>query len=180
MHFLQIQRHQASPGELHVPAESVAAQEQVRQATWTTYPPPPFFLFCFFGLYTVISHKTFLHFSVATLKERFPNFSSLMESELTSLCQSVLEDFNLVLFYLPTAPPQRGHNTATRHSLSEEDEEQQQQQQQQQPATDGSCAVLPDALVFKMVVTCLMVVHSLKRGGKTNNFFFFYRSPALY
>uniref|UniRef100_A0A3Q3DWM4 Nonsense-mediated mRNA decay factor n=1 Tax=Hippocampus comes TaxID=109280 RepID=A0A3Q3DWM4_HIPCM len=67
--------------------------------------------------------------------------NSLMESELTSLCQSVLEDFNLVLFYLP------------------------QQQQQQQPATDGSCAVLPDALVFKMVVTCLMVVHSLKRGG---------------
>ncbi|XP_051920933.1 nonsense-mediated mRNA decay factor SMG5 [Hippocampus zosterae] len=92
--------------------------------------------------------------------------NSLMESELTSLCQSVLEDFNLVLFYLPAAPPLRGQNAAARHSLSEEDEEQQQQQQhQQQPATDGSCAVLPDALVFKMVVTCLMVVHSLKRGG---------------
>ncbi|XP_049587392.1 nonsense-mediated mRNA decay factor SMG5 [Syngnathus scovelli] len=79
--------------------------------------------------------------------------NSLMESELTSLCQSVLEDFNLVLFYLPTAPSQG-------HPHSEEDEE-----QQQQHATDGCCAMLPDALVFKMVVTCLMVVHSLKRGG---------------
>ncbi|KAM8826814.1 nonsense-mediated mRNA decay factor SMG5 [Synchiropus picturatus] len=78
--------------------------------------------------------------------------SSLMETELTSLCQSVLEDFNLVLFYLP--PPIPGAH----HSPSEEEEEQQQH-------ADNSCPVLPDTLVFKMVVTCLMVVHSLKRGG---------------
>uniref|UniRef100_A0A3Q1FL16 Nonsense-mediated mRNA decay factor n=1 Tax=Acanthochromis polyacanthus TaxID=80966 RepID=A0A3Q1FL16_9TELE len=65
--------------------------------------------------------------------------NSLMETELTSLCQSVLEDFNLVLFYLP--PPTHGAHT------------------------DSSCPVLPDTLIFKMVVTCLMVVHSLKRGG---------------
>lgn len=78
---------------------------------------------------------------------------SLMETELTSLCQSVLEDFNLVLFYLP--PPTHG---GTHHSPSEEEEEQQQH-------ADSSCPVLPDTLVFKMVVTCLMVVHSLKRGG---------------
>lgn len=77
-----------------------------------------------------------------------------METELTSLCQSVLEDFNLVLFYLP---PQT--HTGALHSPSEEDEE-----LQQQPP-DTSCPVLPDTLVFKMVVTCLMVVHSLKRGG---------------
>lgn len=82
---------------------------------------------------------------------------SLLETELTSLCQSVLEDFNLVLFYLP---PQT--HTGALHSPSEEDEEQQQQQQQH---ADTSCPVLPDTLVFKMVVTCLMVVHSLKRGG---------------
>ncbi|XP_076006333.1 nonsense-mediated mRNA decay factor SMG5 [Genypterus blacodes] len=81
--------------------------------------------------------------------------NSLMETELTSLCQSVLEDFNLVLFYLP-AP---GHGGA-HHPPSEEEEEQQQQQH-----ADSSYPVLPDALVFKMVVTCLMVVHSLKRGG---------------
>lgn len=80
--------------------------------------------------------------------------NSLMETELTSLCQSVLEDFNLVLFYLP---PQA--HTGALHSPSEEDEE-----LQQQPP-DTSCPVLPDTLVFKMVVTCLMVVHSLKRGG---------------
>ncbi|XP_029307960.1 nonsense-mediated mRNA decay factor SMG5 isoform X2 [Cottoperca gobio] len=80
--------------------------------------------------------------------------NSLMETELTSLCQSVLEDFNLVLFYLPPAPHGGAH-----HSLSEEEEEQQQQH------ADSSCPVLPDTLVFKMVVTCLMVVHSLKRGG---------------
>ncbi|KAG7216503.1 hypothetical protein INR49_001989 [Caranx melampygus] len=78
--------------------------------------------------------------------------NSLMETELTSLCQSVLEDFNLVLFYLP--PPAHG---GAHHSPSEEEEEQQH--------TDSSCPVLPDTLVFKMVVTCLMVVHSLKRGG---------------
>ncbi|XP_028985612.1 nonsense-mediated mRNA decay factor SMG5 [Betta splendens] len=77
--------------------------------------------------------------------------NSLMETELTSLCQSVLEDFNLVLFYLP--PPTHG---AVHHSTSEEEEEQH---------SDGSSPVLPDTLVFKMVVTCLMVVHSLKRGG---------------
>lgn len=80
--------------------------------------------------------------------------NSLMETELTSLCQSVLEDFNLVLFYLP--PPTHG---IAHHSPSEEEEEQQQQH------ADSSCPVLPDTLVFKMVVTCLMVVHSLKRGG---------------
>lgn len=96
-----------------------------------------------------------------------------METELTSLCQSVLEDFNLVLFYLP---PQT--HTAALHSPSEEDEELQQQQQH----PDASCPVLPDTLVFKMVVTCLMVVHSLKRGGACQQnkgesfayFFFFF------
>lgn len=80
-----------------------------------------------------------------------PSVCSLMETELTSLCQSVLEDFNLVLFYLP--PPTHG---GAHHSPSEEEEEQH---------ADSSCPVLPDTLVFKMVVTCLMVVHSLKRGG---------------
>uniref|UniRef100_A0A8C1A334 Nonsense-mediated mRNA decay factor n=1 Tax=Cyprinus carpio carpio TaxID=630221 RepID=A0A8C1A334_CYPCA len=73
--------------------------------------------------------------------------NSLMETELTSLCQSVLEDFNLVLFYLPL--PAHGSQSA-----SEEEEEH-----------DSVCSVLPDSLIFKMVVTCLMVVHSLKRGA---------------
>lgn len=73
--------------------------------------------------------------------------NSLMETELTSLCQSVLEDFNLVLFYLPL--PAHGSQ-----SVSEEEEEH-----------DSVCSVLPDSLIFKMVVTCLMVVHSLKRGA---------------
>ncbi|KAK6326258.1 hypothetical protein J4Q44_G00019030 [Coregonus suidteri] len=76
--------------------------------------------------------------------------NSLLETELTSLCQSVLEDFNLVLFYLPSPP--HGHEVT---SPSEEEHEEH----------DSPCALLPDALVFKMVVTCLMVVHSLKRGG---------------
>lgn len=78
-----------------------------------------------------------------------------METELTSLCQSVLEDFNLVMFYLP--PPTHG---GAHHTPSEEEEEQQQQH------SDSSYPVLPDNLIFKMVVTCLMVVHSLKRGGR--------------
>uniref|UniRef100_A0A8C2GYS1 Nonsense-mediated mRNA decay factor n=1 Tax=Cyprinus carpio TaxID=7962 RepID=A0A8C2GYS1_CYPCA len=73
--------------------------------------------------------------------------NSLMETELTSLCQSVLEDFNLVLFYLPL--PAHGSQSA-----SEEEEEH-----------DSVCSVLPDSLIFKMAVTCLMVVHSLKRGA---------------
>lgn len=77
-----------------------------------------------------------------------------METELTSLCQSVLEDFNLVMFYLP--PPTHG---GAHHTPSEEEEEQQQH-------SDSSYPVLPDNLIFKMVVTCLMVVHSLKRGGR--------------
>lgn len=73
--------------------------------------------------------------------------NSLMETELTSLCQSVLEDFNLVLFYLPL--PAHGSQSA-----SEEEEEH-----------DSVGSVLPDSLIFKMVVICLMVVHSLKRGA---------------
>ncbi|XP_051575110.1 nonsense-mediated mRNA decay factor SMG5 isoform X1 [Myxocyprinus asiaticus] len=73
--------------------------------------------------------------------------NSLMETELTSLCQSVLEDFNLVLFYQPL--PAHGS-----HSASEEEEEH-----------ESVCSVLPDSLIFKIVVTCLMVVHSLKRGA---------------
>ncbi|XP_051576008.1 nonsense-mediated mRNA decay factor SMG5-like [Myxocyprinus asiaticus] len=73
--------------------------------------------------------------------------NSLMEMELTSLCQSVLEDFNLVLFYLSL--PVHGSQSA-----SEEEEEH-----------DTVCSVLPDSLIFKMVVTCLMVVYSLKRGA---------------
>lgn len=77
--------------------------------------------------------------------------NSLMEIELTSLCQSVLEDFNLVLFYLPPPSP-----SGVPHSPSEEEDEQH---------ADSSCPLLPDTLVFKMVVICLMVVHSLKRGA---------------
>ncbi|XP_066501124.1 nonsense-mediated mRNA decay factor SMG5 [Hoplias malabaricus] len=73
--------------------------------------------------------------------------NSVVETELTSLCQSVLEDFNLVLFYQPT--PNHGSQ-----SVSEEDDDH-----------DQACSMLPDSLVFKMVVICLMVVHSLKRGG---------------
>ena len=83
-----------------------------------------------------------------------------METELTSLCQSVLEDFNLVLFYLPPPAQPPAH---AGHSPSEEEEEPQLQH-------DSACALLPDALVFKMVVTCLMVVHSLKRGGQWQDY----------
>ncbi|XP_017564235.1 protein SMG5 [Pygocentrus nattereri] len=73
--------------------------------------------------------------------------NSVIETELTSLCQSVLEDFNLVLFYQPT--PSHGSQP-----VSEEEDDH-----------DQACTMLPDSLVFKMVVICLMVVHSLKRGG---------------
>ncbi|XP_033836605.1 nonsense-mediated mRNA decay factor SMG5 isoform X2 [Periophthalmus magnuspinnatus] len=76
--------------------------------------------------------------------------NSLVDVELTTLCQSVLEDFNLVLFYLPPPNP-----NAPVHSPCAEEED----------AHDSPCPTLPDTLLFKMVVICLMVVHSLKRGG---------------
>lgn len=69
-----------------------------------------------------------------------------MDAELTSLCQSVLEDFNLCLFYLPSSP---GLSLA---SEAEDDYE-------------GGYAFLPDLLIFQMVIICLMGVHSLKRAG---------------
>ncbi|XP_024896612.1 protein SMG5 [Pteropus alecto] len=72
--------------------------------------------------------------------------SSSVDAELTSLCQSVLEDFNLCLFYLPSSP---------NLSLASEDGEE----------NEGGCAFLPDLLIFQMVVICLMGVHSLKRAG---------------
>ncbi|KAM9294609.1 nonsense-mediated mRNA decay factor SMG5 [Gastrophryne carolinensis] len=71
--------------------------------------------------------------------------SSSVDSELTSLCQSVLEDFNLCMFYLPTP--------LNLSSASEDEEE-----------YDGGYSFLPDLLVFRMVVICLMSVHSLKRA----------------
>lgn len=73
-------------------------------------------------------------------------FHSSVDSELTSLCQSVLEDFNLCLFYLPSSP---------NLSLASEDEEE----------YESGYAFLPDLLIFQMVVICLMGVHSLKRAG---------------
>lgn len=76
--------------------------------------------------------------------------NSLVDVELTALCQSVLEDFNLVLFYLPSPLP-----SAPLHSPSAPEDN----------TPDSSCPLLPDSLLFKMVVICLMVVHSLKRGG---------------
>ncbi|XP_042295694.1 protein SMG5 [Sceloporus undulatus] len=72
--------------------------------------------------------------------------SSSAESELTSLCQSVLEDFNLCLFYLPSSP--------NMSSTNEEEEE-----------CENGYSFLPDLLIFRMVVVCLMSVHSLKRAG---------------
>ncbi|OCT69448.1 protein SMG5 [Xenopus laevis] len=71
--------------------------------------------------------------------------SSSIEAELTSLCQSVLEDFNLCMFYMPT--------TLNMSSASEDEEE-----------YEGGYSFLPDLLVFRMVVICLMSVHSLKRA----------------
>ncbi|KAM5256604.1 nonsense-mediated mRNA decay factor SMG5 isoform 3-T3 [Ctenodactylus gundi] len=72
--------------------------------------------------------------------------SSSVDSELTSLCQSVLEDFNFCLFYLPSSPS---------HSLASEEGEE----------CESGYAFLPDLLLFQMVVICLMGVHSLKRAG---------------
>nr|XP_034953676.1 protein SMG5 [Zootoca vivipara] len=72
--------------------------------------------------------------------------SSSADSELTSLCQSVLEDFNLCLFYLPSSP-----NT----SSANDDEEE----------CENGYSFLPDLLIFRMVIVCLMSVHSLKRAG---------------
>ncbi|XP_068108271.1 nonsense-mediated mRNA decay factor SMG5 isoform X2 [Hyperolius riggenbachi] len=71
--------------------------------------------------------------------------SSSVDSELTSLCQSVLEDFNLCMFYLPSP--------LNLSSASEDEEE-----------YEGGYSFLPDLLVFRMVVICLMSVHSLKRA----------------
>lgn len=72
--------------------------------------------------------------------------SSSMDSELTSLCQSVLEDFNLCLFYLPSSP---------NLGLTNEEEEE----------CESGYAYLPDLLIFQMAIICLMGVHSLKRAG---------------
>ncbi|XP_077183135.1 nonsense-mediated mRNA decay factor SMG5 [Paroedura picta] len=72
--------------------------------------------------------------------------SSSVDSELTSLCQSVLEDFNLCLFYLPSSP---------NLSSTNDDEEE----------CESGYSFLPDLLIFRMVIVCLMSVHSLKRAG---------------
>lgn len=71
---------------------------------------------------------------------------STSEVEVTSICQSVLEDFNLCLFYLPSSVGQSG--------CSEEEEE-----------YERGFGFLPDLLVFHMLLICLMSVHSLKKTG---------------
>lgn len=78
-----------------------------------------------------------------------------MDSELTSLCQSVLEDFNLCLFYLPSSP---------NLGLTNEEEEE----------CESGYAYLPDLLIFQMAIICLMGVHSLKRAGTL------YHAPLLH
>uniref|UniRef100_A0A674CN33 Nonsense-mediated mRNA decay factor n=1 Tax=Salmo trutta TaxID=8032 RepID=A0A674CN33_SALTR len=50
-----------------------------------------------------------------------PKNSSLLETELTSLCQSVLEDFNLVLFYLPSPPHVHEATSPSEEELEEHD-----------------------------------------------------------
>ncbi|ETE58371.1 Protein SMG5, partial [Ophiophagus hannah] len=80
------------------------------------------------------------------LQSLFQPKSSSADSELTSLCQSVLEELNLCLFYLPSSP----HPSST----TEEEEE-----------WENGCSFLPDLLIFRMIVICLMSVHSLKRAG---------------
>ncbi|KAK9391308.1 protein SMG5 [Crotalus adamanteus] len=80
------------------------------------------------------------------LQSLFQPKSSSADSELTSLCQSVLEEFNLCLFYLSSSP----HTSAT---LEEEED------------WENGCSFLPDLLIFRMIVICLMSVHSLKRAG---------------
>ncbi|XP_072284871.1 nonsense-mediated mRNA decay factor SMG5-like isoform X2 [Pyxicephalus adspersus] len=71
--------------------------------------------------------------------------SSSVDSELISLCQSVLEDFNLCMFYLPSP--------LNLSSASKDEEE-----------YDGGYSFLHDLVIFKIVVICLMSVHSLKRA----------------
>nr|XP_033779748.1 protein SMG5 [Geotrypetes seraphini] len=80
------------------------------------------------------------------LQSLFQPNSSCVDSELTSLCQSVLEDFNLCLFYLPSSP---------NLSLASEDEEE----------YENGYSYLPDRLIFRMVVICLMSMDNLKKAG---------------
>ncbi|XP_072917459.1 nonsense-mediated mRNA decay factor SMG5 [Hemitrygon akajei] len=75
-----------------------------------------------------------------------PKNSNTADVEVTSICQSVLEDFNLCLFYLPSN---------LNHSGSSEEEEE----------YDRGCSFLPDLLIFRMTLICLMSVHSLKKTG---------------
>ncbi|XP_030042790.1 nonsense-mediated mRNA decay factor SMG5 [Microcaecilia unicolor] len=80
------------------------------------------------------------------LQSLFQPNSSCVDLELTSLCQSVLEDFNLCLFYLPSSP---------NLSLTSEDEEE----------YENGYSYLPDRLIFRMGVICLMSMDSLKKAG---------------
>uniref|UniRef100_UPI00398E9AE4 nonsense-mediated mRNA decay factor SMG5 n=1 Tax=Pristiophorus japonicus TaxID=55135 RepID=UPI00398E9AE4 len=72
--------------------------------------------------------------------------NSTVDVEVTSICQTVLEDFNLCLFYLPSN---------LNHSAASEEEDD----------YDRGYSFLPDLLIFRMVVICLMSVHSLKKTG---------------
>ncbi|XP_041037472.1 protein SMG5 [Carcharodon carcharias] len=72
--------------------------------------------------------------------------NSTVNVEVTSICQTVLEDFNLCLFYLPS--------NLNQSASSEEEED-----------LDRGYSFLPDLLIFRMMVICLMSVHSLKKTG---------------
>ena len=85
--------------------------------------------------------------SQAVTSVSFFSLRSSLDSELTSLCQSVLEDFNLCLFYLPSPP--------NLSSVSEDEEE-----------YESGYSFLPDLLIFRMVIICFMSVHSLRRAGE--------------
>uniref|UniRef100_UPI00358FAD3C nonsense-mediated mRNA decay factor SMG5-like n=1 Tax=Myxine glutinosa TaxID=7769 RepID=UPI00358FAD3C len=82
------------------------------------------------------------------LQSLFQVDNSLADLDVTALCQEVLDDFNLCMFYLPGGGPARGGAVGAR------------------TPTDESCASgLHSTLVFRMAVMCLISLHSLKKTG---------------
>uniref|UniRef100_A0A8C4NGC0 Nonsense-mediated mRNA decay factor n=1 Tax=Eptatretus burgeri TaxID=7764 RepID=A0A8C4NGC0_EPTBU len=69
-------------------------------------------------------------------------------SYVTALCQEVLDDFNLCMFYLPGGGPARGVAVGARTAADE-------------PCASG----LHSTLVFRMTVMCLISLHNLKKTG---------------
>ena len=83
-------------------------------------------------------------------------------SELQSLCQHTLQDFNLCMFYEPPQRDAQWAEDAQDFGAGYDDEE---DEGGWDPGDPLACLYLDDGIVFKMVCCLICTIHLLEKSG---------------